>query len=139
MKTKLLQFTTLVLALAGSFSSCNKDELSPQETILGRWQIIADGPSANEMYKRTEGSFYDFFSDGTLIVSPGGTFTYTIASDLLVCRSYYDDGEYSEKSYKLSFGGNKLKLVDTDFKYKKKSEVHTLEFIANIIILKRIK
>jgi len=131
-------------------SGCSKSN-SPQKVILGEWELIADGPNEDDMHQRTGGSIYKFFPDGTLIVylethseihgDNSRKFTYTIDSNLLARRYYYDDGSYSEECYRYHLFKNQLRLIREPMYPVNQdgNSMHLEIYITNIIIFQRIK
>ena len=121
--------------------------------ILGKWELIANGPSIDSMSERNDGIYWEFLPDGTVqycipkIYPPIGDIsyhinigTYTIDADFLVCKYYnIDDGTcYKEDRYKYKFSKTKLKLTKYPM-YIPFSNGNIEEvYITNILIFKKI-
>ena len=118
-KKMMLNYIALLLVLAGSFSSCKNNDLPEEKAIVGKWELISQGISEDKMTPvESNGSYSDFFSDGTMgyYNSTTGetnvTGNYRIQSDSLIYNydKTYEQGRYD---YKYEFANSKkqLKLI----------------------------
>lgn len=148
MKTYIFKITVIMLMLAGNISSCSEksnNEIDPKEAILGKWELIADGSTENDMNKRTDGTHWEFLADGTAQTYLSGYFpaegvtgkyigigSYSIDSDLLIRR--YDSG--TEDHYRYIFYKDKLKLLRANnVRYPE----NLMYYWPNVFIYQRIK
>ncbi|GHT72903.1 hypothetical protein AGMMS50262_02980 [Bacteroidia bacterium] len=68
MKTKLLILAAILLVLAGSFAcEKNESEVQVKEFIIGKWQVIAQGQTEEDIKPITpDNSYTEYFKDGTI-------------------------------------------------------------------------
>jgi len=109
--------------------------------------------SDEAMSERTDGIYWEFFSDGTVRTYVPGYFpaedtyglfvgigTYTIDADFLI-RKYYDPDNgicYGEERYRYEFNKDQLKLVKDPMYIPDDNENMIEIYIVNIIIFKQI-
>jgi hypothetical protein len=98
-----------------NLSGCKGDS-EPQEAILGKWELIAQGPNVNDIKPvEPNGSYSEYFSDGKMIsfsfeTNKSFEYTYKVDSKFL-CRyfEYNHEQEYAE--YEYNFRDNQLRLI----------------------------
>ena len=147
-----LSMIALCFALAVFSFSCLKSENDPSKLIIGKWERIADASNESFIHNRTDGLYWEFFSDGTAqYFLPGATMSdgiwhfdgifkpigpYEIDKDFLITKTYYDNGGYSESRYKYKFSGDQLKLTREPL-IQRNDEFEDIYF-ANYFYFKRI-
>ena len=95
MKTKMFKITTVLLMLAGSVSSCNKND--PAEAILEKWELIAKGETENNMKTiEPNGVYIEFLSEGISHI-------YNPETDESHYRSYKIDKKFIYYNYDRSY------------------------------------
>jgi len=121
MKIKILKSTIFLFIICASFS-CSRNDLDVEDplarkAILGKWELIADGETEDNMYDRSDGNGFwtdeEYLSDGTLLLLDSHSYpvgvvqsgTFKIYADSLV-RFFNGTGS----SQKYSFSGDTLYL-----------------------------
>ena len=164
MSVKIFRFTISVLLIYSLFSSCTKntddesitDPLSgsiimanPQEAIHGIWYRIADAMYVNHISERSDGIYWEFFSNGTvqycipsssqkeseIFINKG---TYSIDVNFVVIKPEFG---FEEKCrYGFYDNGKNLKLVRADWIPSsgppKGVNIETV-YVTNIIIFQK--
>jgi len=157
MKIKILT-TTIFLFIICAFFSCSRNDLdvedpSARKAILGKWELIAYGETEDDMCEqRSDGSYTEFLSDGTLRIWDPNFFsmygeqggfnwkgTYKIYSDSLVCSVSPSDNNRvrTESSQKYSFSGDTLYLIDLHYSPPSGDVINTWMHSPPYLIYKR--
>ena len=145
---KVVCATLCVVCTLLCWSCQSKNMAEHAELILGKWELIADGLSDDVMHEHDDGTYWEYFPDGTVrafmysnSMKTDGFFsgigTYTIDANFLIRKSYDPDNGTctGEQRYEYEFKENQLKLTRNPLVIHEMSEI----YIANIFIFKQIK
>ncbi|MCL2651436.1 MAG: hypothetical protein FWD60_10495 [Candidatus Azobacteroides sp.] len=157
MKIKILK-STIFLFIICAFLSCSRDDEDPsaRKVLLGKWELIADGETEDNMNERNDGTYNEYLSNGAFRIwnqrsssvygETGGlswTGTYKIYSDSLI--TYYGLSGSSDRvkdCYKYSFSDSLLKLSllredDCDILSFSGEGIDTYMYMARYFLFKR--
>ena len=95
MKAKVKILTVILLILAGSFSSCTKDEFSAQESILGKWELVARGTADGFQHVEPDGSYFMCLHSGKMITYDSETNVFREGTYHIDANFFYRNNNWS--------------------------------------------
>ncbi|GAB6012989.1 hypothetical protein [Viscerimonas tarda] len=125
---KIYMFFIALFFVAMGVAGCGDDEKieapghydTPQEAILGKWRLIAQGPSEDKIQQVSSGGYVEYLPDsiiqpGTFAEHPGLQVKYSIDSCLFKTYYYHVGQLFDEKTqmhgYEYKFEDNYNKLI----------------------------
>lgn len=100
MNKKNITRIAIILIATISLSSCNKNDHSFQDAILGKWELISQGTINDVQQVECDGSYFECFRDGKMIKYSSETnefsnHTYRIDSKYIVDNHLSADYDFS--------------------------------------------
>ena len=95
MKTKTVKCVVISLMLAGSFSSCTKEEFSAQEVILGKWELIARGTADGFQQVEPDGSYFMCLHSGKMLTYDSETNVFSEGTYHIDSNFFYRNNNWS--------------------------------------------